>query len=414
MADINNPPPGGFKEGGWYWDPGIGESRHFSGGSFGAGTTLNEPGAAAHGQRISKDVQAQSGFIAPDRPTSANGVTPYLNKFQNNAYATDGRPDIKIPTLSELKTELAPSVERPELIDRAGKFEELRKEQGLEALEQTLVEIKAEEEKVYATLRQRKALAEGKPVATGVIAGRVGEIEKQERENLDFVQRRKSRVIDELNMKYNVVNTYMNFFGLDYQDAVKRYDTEFSQNVDMYKIVTGRQDAALDQYNKDRANASANLTMIMNAASAGNIDYASMSEDQKVMISKLEAQAGMPLGTMSSIRKDPDADILFTTSDNGVTQVGFRNADGTIRVEKYGTSTKKPTEKQERVEAFSDMARTLNELGGGDKLVSPQEWKSTRSAWIKEGFDARDFDEAFRGEHVDENRSPDEYGLSFL
>jgi oligoribonuclease NrnB/cAMP/cGMP phosphodiesterase (DHH superfamily) len=54
------------------------------------------------------------------------------------------------------------------------------------------------------------------------------------------------------------------------------------------------------------------------------------------MIQKLEVQSGLPPGLISSIKKDPKADIVFTTSNNGIVQVGFRNADGTIRVEQYG------------------------------------------------------------------------------
>jgi len=359
MADVNNPPPGGFEEGGWYWNPSLGEAQQYWGGSFGAGTTVANPNQAGYGQRVSQEVQTQSGYVAPE-PKSSGQVTPYLNQYQSNLYSD--RPEIKVPTMEELKTTLTPAGGYPEDLNRVEKFEELRTDQGVEALETTLNDLKAQEEQAYANLRIRKAGEEGKPVAMGVISGRITEVEKQERENLDFIQRQKARVVDELNTKYNVINMYMNFYGLDYQDSVNRYNTEFQQNLDMYQIIIGRQDAQMEAWEKDRANASANLTLMMNAITAGNLDYGSMSADQKVQIAKLEAQAGIPVGTMASVKMDADANIVFTTSNEGVTQIGIRNADGTISVQKYGeriSSGGGATEKQQYyVNMAKDDART--------------------------------------------------------
>jgi len=252
-------------------------------------------------------------------------------------FAAATRPQVKVLTMEKLKTTLAPTTPYPEPLNRVEKFGELRVDQGVEALEKSLTDLKAQEEGVYATLRQRKAREEGKPVAIGVISGRVSEIEKQERENLDFVQRQINRVSNELNTKYNVVNTYMNYYGLDYQDSVTRYNTEFQQNVDMYQIITGRQDAQMEAWEKDRAAASSNLTLMMNALTSGNIDYSSMSADQKVQIAKLEAQAGIPIGTMANVKIDPKANIVFQTENDGIVQIGIRNADGTISLQRYGT-----------------------------------------------------------------------------
>jgi len=115
---------------------------------------------------------------------------------------------------------------------------------------------------------------------------------------------------------------------------------------------------------------------------------------------------------MSSLKMDKDADILFTTSNEGVTQVGFRNADGSISVESYGTRvTGKATESDKQRSAISDMARTLNELGGSDFLVSPEEWKEARSVWITAGYAGADFDDAFSKQYVDYGHAQD-YGFS--
>lgn len=79
--DVNNPPAGGFQEGGWYWDPKIGEARQYNKNTgFGAGTTVNDPNAAGYGQRVSQEVQnasaaLQGKVITPTVPTAVPGGT---------------------------------------------------------------------------------------------------------------------------------------------------------------------------------------------------------------------------------------------------------------------------------------------------------------------------------------------------
>lgn len=397
-------------QGGWY------EGKQYWNGQLGAPGVVMDPSASGYGKSVSNEVIAQTNpdnvaYIQSLKANTTEAVTQDINNFQSNLFASSSRPETKVPTMAELKSTLAPSTPAPEPLNRVAKFEELRTSQGVADLEKTLTDLKAQEEQVNANLRIRKAGEEGKPVAMGVISGRVSEVEKQERENLDFVQRQKSRVVEELNTKYNVINTYMNFYGLDYADSVNRYDKEFQQNIDMYQIITGRQDAQMDSWEKDRANASANLTLMMNAVTAGNMDYSSMSADQKLMVSKLETQAGMPIGTMASIKADPKANILFTTTDSGVTQVGFRMPDGTVSVQSYGTSTKVASEYDQNKSAIADMAKTLTELGGSDYLVSPHEWKDARATWINAGFIGEDFDKNFASQYTDQSK-PQLYGLS--
>ena len=59
------------------------------------------------------------------------------------------------------------------------------------------------------------------------------------KENLDFIQRQKSRVVDELQMKYAVINQNIQDLGLDYGDAVAKYDSEFDQSIKMIELVRG-------------------------------------------------------------------------------------------------------------------------------------------------------------------------------
>jgi hypothetical protein len=238
--------------------------------------------------------------------------------------------------MEELKTTLAPSTPAPAPLNRVEKFEELRTTQGVADLEKTLTDLKAQEETINATLRQRTAAEEGKPVPVGVISGRKSEIQKQEQENLDLVQRQKARVVDELNTKYSVINTYMNLMGLDYQDAVSAYDKEFERNFSMYGIILDQQKLQTDQWYKDQAIATTNLQIYMNAVTAGNLSYSSLSSDQKLTISKLEAQSGMPIGFISNLQIAPKDKILAFSDDK--TQAIIIGDDGEMKVISTGLS----------------------------------------------------------------------------
>ena len=60
MADVNNPPPGGFQNGGWYWNPKLGQAQQFWNGGFGAGSTINNPNQQGYGTTVSSEVQKQT------------------------------------------------------------------------------------------------------------------------------------------------------------------------------------------------------------------------------------------------------------------------------------------------------------------------------------------------------------------
>lgn len=300
-----------YEYGGWYDNPETGKNQRWFNGVW---TNGEEPNA----------------------PKQSSDVNSYLNTYQNSVLKSSA-PEVRVPTMDELKTQLLPSGNAPTPINRAETREKLRTEYGLSDLEQKLSDIKKEEADLAAGFRAQRVSEEGKTVPLNVIAGRVSEEERQYMDRQDFITRTKAVVVDELNTKYSIINQYVQDIGLDYQDAVKRYDDEFARNVQMYSIITGKEKDARSAYESDRAAASANLNIYMNAITKGNLDYNSMAPDQKLLVNKLEIQAGLPQGFMSNLKMDPGANIVFTSSNDGVTQVGIRNKDGTISVQNYGT-----------------------------------------------------------------------------
>ena len=422
MADPKAP-PGGFKEGGWY------EGRRYLGGKFLA------PGEHQPGQLVSKEVIAQTdpknvAYIEKQRriyqqevpqaqaPTSKDQVTPFLNQFQGEIYDAREAPQVKVPTMEELKKTLAPSVELPPLLKRAEEREALRLEYGLAELETSLTDIKDQIENEMNIIRKQRGIEEGKPVALGVIAGRITEEERVAQERIDFLGRQQNRIVDELNTKYTIIGQYMQDIGLDYGDAVARYDNEFKNNITMYNIISGKEEAALTQFEKNRTAARANLQIYTNAITAGNLDYASMSEDQKLMIGKLEVQSGFPVGFVGSLNMSAQDRLLSVNDKTG--EALMMNSDGTFNVVQTGMriapekGTKTEKEAADKTGTFNEVQSELDRLGGGDKYVSPDQWKYLRRQWISLGYSGSEFDDAFRGTYVNPDFSASDFGLEEL
>jgi hypothetical protein len=338
-------PKGGFKIGGWY------DGYQFDGSGFSQARGVESIGSNA-GVKVSAEVNSQSdkaqglatGTIQKfvDQPATPSGgipkvdsadqATDYLNKFQTSMYDDSTLPEGGSSSVASLTAKLAPAGGAPELLNRTGMLDELRTKYNIGDLETSLNDLKTEARTIQAEQRARTQNEEGKAVPLGVIGGRVTEITRQENEKLDFVNRQIATINDELTTKYSVVQTIINFAGLDYNDAVEKYSADFNRNIQIYGLIQTEKNDARDA-------ARANLQIMQNSIIKGNTSFASLDPSTQAMISKLEVQSGLPVGFTASLKADANANIIFSNTNNGVTQVGFKNADGTISVKSYGTPT---------------------------------------------------------------------------
>jgi len=337
------------------------------------------------------------GAAAAPKPTSVAQVQPFLTASQTKIAQTSALP--KVRTEAEirkgLETQGLESVqigERPEVPSLKTEYMELRQEQGVEALEVTLNELKGAEDEIIATLRQRTAAQRGRGVAANVVEGRIGEIERQERENLDFVQRQKSRVVEELEMRYNTISILMNLTQQDYTNALNDYNGRFQQNLNMINLVRDIRQEDKDDREKAIDNARANLQIYTGLIAEGKLNMATLSSSERLAIGKMEIAAGLPLGTLAKI----DGRVITTnTLSNGQVQVVTKNPNGTISVQRLGTplppsgggSTKFVVTPAIRNQANSILTRvdaTVGGKAGKDKKLTSTELKRALSAAVNQ------------------------------
>lgn len=250
-------------------------------------------------------------------------LSEYLNSYQEGVYSFAGQPDVR----EQISAQIEPDIAQPEPINRVETFEQMREEYGLPALETQLNDLKSQLRDEYAVRRQRTQAAEGEPVALGVIGGRVSEIERQEAERIDTINREIAFLTDQISTAYGVMDTYINLMGMDYQDAYQRYQDEYDKNLQIYKLV----DEELDER---KASARANLQTFANAIMSGNLSYGQLSQDQKLSINKLELQSGLPVGFVSSLRMSPSDQLLSVNDKTG--EALLMDANGNFIVKQTG------------------------------------------------------------------------------
>lgn len=299
------------------------------------------------------------------------------------------------------------SPERPRLMET---FTRLREEQGVSDIEQQLNDLKAQEEEIAATIRQRRTLERDKPVAQNVIEGRISTAERQESERADYVRRQIQTKVDQLNSAYNTINTIMTFTQADYELAKDEYDTKFNQAMQVTELMRGLRRDEMDEREYAQSTARANLQITTNAIYQGNLRYEDLSPQQRTEITKMEVQAGLPPGFVSNLKLNPKDQIVFTSSNQGVTQVGIRNPDGTISVESYGTRIGDGSS-SDSDQIQSEMAEYLESFSNSYGHVTPEIYNKARRMWIQEGGDDTVFDERFRV-YRDPYRTDNAYDLA--
>jgi len=327
--------------------------------------------AAPSGRMPSKtDINPTTGKQYAVNPSTGVWDDTYWAEVVEPGLKQQGFGDgVSTPSVEELRTQLLPKGEAPAPFSRVQEFETRREQMGVTDLETRLNDLKAQEDEAHAQLRVNVAGERGKPVAMGVIESRISEQTRMAQENLDFIGRQKSRVIDELNTANNVISLYVQLGGQDYEDAVNRYNDEFTKNLQVYDLWRGLRRDELDERQRQRDNARANLQIYATALMEGNLDYGSLGADQKLMLNRLEVQSGLPIGFTSNLHMSAKDRLLTVNEKTGEALVVGEN--GQMKVIQTGL---RPTPKEatgaEKSEArfFSD-AKSIQSVKVGKEEI---------------------------------------------
>jgi len=203
----------------------------------------------------------------------------------------------------------------------------LNEEFGTVALEDEVNSIREMIREESAFLRERVNAQKDKSLSLGVIAGRAGEIEKQQRERLDYLGRMQNTAQDSLDSRYKIVGMLQDAYGNDYSATVQNYDREYKQATDSIKMLSGLRDEEITIERQAMTDAQANLNVIYNNLQSGAMDVSRMTPDQKNQIRKLESRAGMPSGSFESIVSQLEGGQMIGNGEVRVDENGIKHMD---------------------------------------------------------------------------------------
>lgn len=326
-----------------------------------AGANLNLPTVEPVSPEVRNNVAATPEIAEnPDLGMSKNDVSDsvsankYINRFNNKSELN--KPEDRsssIRTLAkDLEADFADGSQAPKRISLLDEYKKQRKEAGLSDMEELINQYSLEEKDLYANLRINKFDAEGKPVALGVMAGRIGEMTRQAREDLDFVSRQKSYVVDSYNSKLSAINKIMDFTAKDYEYAVEDYERDFAIKKQMYQMAENEYEADIreqekeyDIFKEQRMDARANGEIVVNTAIKSGKTYDEMDADTQANLQKWGIQAGFGenfFKNMFDIAQEKDIISSITSKDKSTVTMIMRDQMGNIVTKKIKTGMYEP------------------------------------------------------------------------
>lgn len=259
--------------------------------------------------------QLPSNIMDAQNPADAN---EFLNTLQSNLFSSS--PDTDVTTrgnagtntdimgafqnlLSGGGTQSTPSISTlggvPQFSAET-KLTQLRSQYGVDPLESDVAKLDSQIRAIQDAQVSTQFNEEGKPVAMGVMQGRISTEEQQANDRLNQLNRQKGYLVDQLNTKYNTINTMMQAASTDYTNAKNAYDTQFNQAIQMSDLMMKKTQMDKTDEEKARDDARANVTIVTNALTSGSLQWDTLDPATKAQYSKLEMQAGLPTGTISA------------------------------------------------------------------------------------------------------------------
>jgi len=212
-----------------------------------------------------------------------------------------------------------------------------------------------------------------------VIAGRISEEEAQDNERLTAINNSIKTVTDQLNTKYNMIDTIMKYTGEDYSNAVDNYDKKLAQNLSIMNTVKGMVD---DQKNEEellKDNARANAQIAINTMTARGITFDTLSPDEKVNLTKLGVQSGLGANFFLDVMSvSAGKDELTTIVSDDKTTATIIYKDGTTKKISTGlTKSSNLSSSEQKAEETEANRQTIQadvgRITGEDRKVNPSE-----------------------------------------
>jgi len=263
----------------------------------------------------------------------------------------------------------------PEELDLESEQAKLMTQYQTEPLETELVDIDKQMADLSALYETAISQEKGRSAPGAIIRARQAKFSEEQRIELDRLTRQKIAIQEQLNVKYNMINTVMNLKQMDYQTARQNYEWEYDKAVQAQQLLSTEQD-------KQKKDAQAVLNTTINLFSSAQLLWTDLSDEQQLSINKMEMTAGIPTGTVQAFMMvKPQAKLIssvngYDAQGNAITTLIYDEGNGNIKTSYVSTGGVRPSEVGD-VEAQT-VEKRLSESKGSDGYVDPGVYSSLK------------------------------------
>ena len=253
-----------------------------------------------------------------DPQSEIDRINAEANSLQDNEHKMieeNAKGKVDISQSQQLTEKLLKMLEGKQEQDKAApslqqQFLDQRTKLGVGEMETKLAGLDAKLEQLDADYASAVEGEEGRLVSMSQVQRRQSaEGIAYQRARRDMVAERDS-VANQLNTKYGVIKSMVDFAGMDYDNAQQNYQTQFNSSLQLINLVKGIENEAKDNQEKAVDNARANATIMYNLLKEGNVKYDSLDASAKADIKNLEMMAGLPTGFTEFITSAIDEPVI--------------------------------------------------------------------------------------------------------
>jgi hypothetical protein len=346
-------------------------------------------------------------------------LNDFLNNMQSEKFTADMEKENTPPTrdattltatdkvednMSYFSEMLNPKTEAP-TFSAENKLTELKTKYGTEDMESEITDIDAQIAELDATMGVTSTAERGKAVAQSVINGRISKEQQVYQEQRDYLNRQKTYKVNQLTNKYSSIQTIMDAAKTDYNTASAQYESDYNKNLQTITLMRGIQSEAKADEKQAEDSARANWQIFATGVTNGTMDLSKFTDSQKLLVSKLEVQSGLPAGTLENLAKKSGGmemkSVLSGVDANGnstATLILFNKQTGEYETETLKTDYTPGSTKSNIVQQGvrvnddgNDEAWQIDTLGNVTRRVIGKSTKTADSPEAKEQNELSDF-----------------------
>ena len=260
-------------------------------------------------------------------------------------------------------------------------FNDEKTKLGIDNLETQASNIDSQIEQVKTNLLTQADKAGENLVSMTEIGREKGKLQREADRQVALLTVQKNAVQRQLSNKLNTLRMVMDLTNKDFTNTSNYYQSEYNKEKDLYNIVSGQENKELTTEERLKSDARSNLTIIYNALKDGKLSYNDLNSDQKLKISELETQAGLPSDFLSKLKKtEPEKKVQTVTTrtdNNGNTyfDVLLKGANGELTVKHLNRGKIASGNSKEST------AKRIYDEGGGAKG-----WGQSFTTWYEDVY----------------------------